>query len=175
MLYSDFLKELDRRLAAFFDSQKTHIRCKPGCSGCCESGDYPMSRLDMEHIMNAFVRLPADKHERIKANIADIKANRPSVYACPFLLDGLCAVYEHRGIVCRTHGLAYIAGDVVKLPQCAHEGLNYSDVFNPSTNELTLQNPIKTSMRTDDILKSALAKQFKIEPEVIRPLIEWFS
>ncbi len=169
MDYKDFLATLDVELGQLFDSQKEHIRCRPGCSACCEKGDYPMSRPDMEHIMGAFMHLPAEKHTRVKANIAAVKAGRQPIYPCPFLLDGLCCVYEHRGIVCRTHGLAYLQPDnVVKLPQCVHDGLNYSDVFDGQT--VNLPNPITISLRIDDILN-----RYGFEPEVIKPLIEWFA
>jgi Fe-S-cluster containining protein len=166
MDYKDFLAELDTQLARLFETQNAHIRCKPGCSKCCETGDYPMSRLDMEHIMSAFVRLDAPTQERVRANIAAAQGE----YACPFLIDNLCAVYEHRGVGCRTHGLAYLQDGTLKLPQCVHEGLNYSDVFNPATSEVALKNPITTSLRIDDILQ-----QFGFQPEVIRPLVEWFN
>jgi Fe-S-cluster containining protein len=127
-----------------------------------------MSRLDMENIMSAFVRLNSEQHARVKANIADARGKE--TYPCPFLLDGLCCVYEHRGITCRTHGLANLQEGVLKLPQCVHEGLNYSDVYDPATSEVDIENPLSVSLRIDDILEQA-----GFEQEVIRPLIEWFN
>ena len=170
--YGKFLNELDRQLGGLFESQKAHIHCKPGCSGCCEVGDYPMSRLEMEYLMSAFVRLDAATQAQVRANIDATRG--ATEYQCPFLIGGLCSVYEHRGIVCRTHGLAYLCEEGVKLPECVREGLNYSEVFDVETSIFSTE-PIKTSLRTDDILRSPLAKHFQLEPGDIRPLIAWFS
>jgi Fe-S-cluster containining protein len=186
--YEKFLAEFDKKLDEYFLSQKEHVRCKPGCTGCCELGEYPFSRLEAEYIMSGFVKLGADTQAKIKTNIEILRTrhfeggtteeslcpqNDVKEYRCPFLLDKMCALYDHRGIVCRTHGLAYLCDGTIKLPECAREGLNYSDVFNAETNEVSLQNPITESLRTDVILKSRLAKELRLEAGMIRPLIDW--
>ncbi|MDR1168109.1 MAG: hypothetical protein LBK53_04355 [Heliobacteriaceae bacterium] len=172
--YKNFLKEFDKKLERYFFAHREYIKCRAGCTGCCELGGYPFSRLEAEYIMSAFVRLPVGVQGKIKNNIGGLVRDNTEDYRCPFLIDGLCAAYEYRGIVCRTFGLAYLDKGTVRLPECAREGLNYSSLFNPETNEIQLQNPVKEILRTDLILRSPLAQRFKLEPGEIRPLIKWF-
>ena len=169
--YSEFLKELDEYLSKLFEEQKQYICCKKGCSACCEQGDYPFSRLEYDFIMIGFSKLPVKIQLKIKENIKDIKGKKS--YKCPFLIDKECCMYERRGIVCRTHGLAYLKNGIVKLPECANEGLNYSSVFNSDTKEILINNPINISLRTDDLFKSNMAQKYDLQCGEIRRLSDW--
>lgn len=169
--YSEFLKEFDNFLSKLFESQKEYICCKKGCSFCCEQGDYPFSRLEAEYIMAGFVKLPVKIQLKIKENIKDIKGKKS--YKCPFLIDKECCMYERRGIVCRTHGLAYLKDNIVKLPECANIGLNYGKVFDSKTKEILINNPISTSLRTDDLFKSHMAQKYNLQCGEIRRLSDW--
>ena len=171
--YENFLKELDKQLEEYFKDQKDYICCKKGCSLCCELGDYPFSRLEMEYLMQGFITLPNDIRLIIKKNIEDIKTSGLKEYKCPFLIDNLCVLYERRGLVCRTHGLAYLYNGIIKLPHCAKENLNYSKVFDTKTGEILIDNPINTSLRIDDIFKSKLAEKYELECGEIRRMIDW--
>ena len=49
---------------------------------------------------------------------------------CPFLIENSCSIYPYRPIICRVHGLAYLCKEnLVKVPYCANNGLNYKDVY----------------------------------------------
>ena len=173
--YKKFLEEFDKQLGKYFDEHKQFLCCKKGCTDCCEIGDYPFSRLEAEYIMSAFVKLSVEKQKLIKQNIKNLQTiQKNKMYACPFLIDKECALYDYRGIVCRTFGLAYVDCGIVKLPECANLGLNYNKVYNKGKKEVTLENPVTENLRTDKVLHSPLAEKYNLECGEIRPLIEWF-
>lgn len=171
--YKKFLDEFDRELAELMLSQKSYLKCKKGCAECCQNGDYPFSRLEMEYFMSGFLTLPENIKHQIRLNISGIKDKNN--YTCPFLINNLCSLYNYRGIVCRTHGLAYLYNGAIKLPECANNGKNYNEIYNKETKEIVIENPIKNSLRTDDVLKSPLAEKYQLEAGEIRKLIDWFN
>ncbi len=174
--YEKFLEKLDKRLDKYFEEQCEFIKCKPGCSGCCEVGEYPFSRLELEYLMSGFMNLPFETKHKIKEEIKKLKQEKPQMHKCPFLIDKKCSLYQYRGIVCRTHGLAWYDEDEnkIRLPYCVNIGLNYSKVFDRDTGEVLLQNPIKERLRIDSILQSDEAKKYNLEMGEIRPLMKWF-
>lgn len=174
--YAEFLKIFDKRLEKYFEEQCEFIKCKEGCSTCCEVGEYPFSRLELEYLMSGFVNLPFEIKHKIKEEIKKLKSEQPKMYKCPFLIDGLCSVYKYRGIVCRTHGLAWYdeMEDKIRLPYCVNIGLNYSKVFDRDTGEVFLENPIRERLRIDTVLQSDEAQKYDLECGEIRPLIKWF-
>lgn len=179
--YEKFLEEFDTALTKYFELHKQYIKCKKGCTDCCMKGEYPYSRLEAEYLMQGFVNLPKDIKDDIRRNIIILKDQKlqnkePRFnYTCPFLVNSECALYTHRGIVCRTYGLACLQTDgTVKLPNCTSMGLNYSEFYNAKTKEVTLPNPIKQDLKIDNCLRSSLAEKFELECGEIRPLIDWF-
>lgn len=178
--YEEFLKDFDKKISEYFKNQKQYIRCKEACSGCCEIGEYPFSRLEAEYIMHGFVKLSPNIQKQIKQNIKDLiiqKNNNYSarfLYKCPFLLDKMCALYQYRGITCRVFGLAYLYDNKVHLPECANSGLNYSENYNPETKEVDIPNLIEDDLHIDSVLRSQSAQKYSLECGEIRPLINWF-
>lgn len=174
--YEKFLEKFDRRIERYFEEQCEFIKCKQGCSFCCEVGEYPFSRLEAEYLMSGFIKLDKYIQDKIKQEIKLIKTESPKLYKCPFLIDGKCAAYKYRGIICRIHGLAWYDYDdeKIKLPYCVNIGLNYSKVFNRETGEVYLQNPVRERLRIDSILRSSEAEEYCLECGEIRPLIKWF-
>ncbi len=179
--YEKFLEEFDGALSKYFELHKDYIKCKKGCTDCCIKGEYPYSRLEAEYLMQEFMNLPKDIKDDIRRNIIIIKEEKLKhkgerfTYTCPFLVNSQCSVYSHRGIDCRTYGLACLQQDgKVKLPNCATLGLNYSELYNPKTKELNITDPIKQDLRIDHCLRSPLAEKYELECGEIRPLIDWF-
>ena len=178
--YEKFLKIFDKRLNEYFELHKEYIHCKKGCSECCEIGEYPFSRLEMEYIMQGFIKLAPDIKNQVKNNIKDLieqkkqSSNNRFLYCCPFLLNKECSVYKYRGIICRTFGLAYVDKNRVMLPECANSGKNYSSLYNPAKKEIFINTPIKENLHIDSVLKSKEVEQFELESGIIKPLIEWF-
>ena len=147
--YIDFLKDLDLRLDNYFNRHKLYIHCRKGCSSCCETGDYPLSQLELEDLMQGYIKLDNEVKLKIQENIKKIKKGA----CCPFLIDKKCSVYSYRPIICRVHGLAYLCGmkmNKVKLPYCVNENRNYSNVYKDG--EVTI-NPIKENLDTPIVLK----------------------
>ena len=179
--YEKFLQELDNELRGYFSEHKEYLKCKKGCTDCCEKGEYPFSRLEAEYLMYGFVNLPKEIKSEIRKNISELKIAKRNfngerfLYKCPFLINNACALYERRGIVCRTFGLAYLREDnTIKLPNCTNLGLNYAEQFNRETGEIFLENPVKKELTIDKILRSNRAEKFELECGEIRPLIDWF-
>ena len=174
--YASFLEEFDKRLKEYFSAHKEFLCCKKGCTECCEIGEYPFSRLEAEYIMSGYIKLLPNVQLKIKRNIENIlKTYKYSEnYQCPFLINKECALYDYRGIVCRTFGLAYVVNGIVKLPECVNSGLNYSKVYNKNKKEVILENPVKENLMTDKVLRSKLAEEYQLECGEIRPLIKWF-
>lgn len=166
--WENFLKDFDQKLARYFERDAAAIKCKKGCTFCCENADYPLSLPEMRYLMQGFAKLDKEKHDRVRTNIQQLLKTRPKIYPCPFLIEGECAVYPYRPLTCRVHGLAYMKSDgVVKLPECANYGLNYSKNFDGKTVNFE---PIKEDLNLDKIFASAP----NFNPEEIRSLINWF-
>ena len=141
------MENLDKKLKCYFELHKEHINCHIGCSSCCENGDYPISQLELEYLMQGFIQLSDEDKKIVQNNMKHIKKGE----ACPFLVDKKCSVYSYRPIICRVHGLAYICYDeIVKVPYCAKEGKNYTKVYKDG--EITI-NPINENLDTISILK----------------------
>ncbi len=170
--YDKFIKNFQKQLDKYFEAQSQYIYCHKGCSDCCEIGEYPFSWIEMGYLMEGFSQLPENTKLQIKENFNKLKFKKEKFvgerfeYQCPFLINGLCSVYLHRGLTCRTHGLAYIKKDgTVNVPYCANKGLNYSEVFKDG---IFTAEPIKYNLNIDEILKN-----FDGEMGEIRPLVDW--
>lgn len=170
--YEQFLKEFDKHLRELQQTQSEQVKCTKGCSRCCQQGDYPFSRLEMEYLMAGFVTLPKEIQDKVRENVKEAKGKKE--YKCPFLIDDLCCLYDRRGLVCRIHGLAYLNEGAIRLPDCANYGLNYSDVYDKETKKISIENVIKENLRIDVIFDSPLAQKYNLEKGQIRRLIDWF-
>ena len=162
MDYKAFLTNLDKRLEKYFELHKEHICCSLGCSSCCETGDYPVSGIELEYMMQGYSTLNDNDKVKVQHNIKNMAKGG----ACPFLIDKKCSIYPYRPIICRVHGLAYICHDeVVKVPYCANEGKNYSKVYKDGEIKI---NPIKENLDTQTILKN-------FDFGEIRNLFDWIN
>ena len=149
MNYVDFIKELDVHLKKYFELQKEHICCRIGCSSCCEKGDYPVSEIELEYMMQGYISLDNGTKTVVQDNIKNMQKGG----VCPFLIDKKCSIYPYRPIICRTHGLAYVLkNNTVKLPYCTNEGKNFSDLYIDGE---FIGEPIKENLDTQEILKNS--------------------
>lgn len=152
MDYKLFLDQLDEKLEKYRELHKDFICCKIGCSACCEKGDYPLSAIELEYLMQGYINLDTEKKKLVQENIKNMKKGEN----CPFLINNKCAVYPYRPIICRVHGLTYLywgrgkCRDKVKVPHCTIEGKNYSKVYDGK--EIFI-NPIKENLDTPNLLK----------------------
>lgn len=190
ILYKKYLEFIDRTLEKEFESQKPFIKCHKACSLCCESGDYPLSRLEMEYLMAGLPELEVSVQKKIRSEIRgllDVKSMSDGhfMHRCPFLSeDKTCFLYERRGLVCRTHGLASFEnsaeGVYVKLPRCADEGLNYSEVFDGKEVQICkfkdfgVKSPVEHSLSLNFYERNLPPEFVDLEFGEIRPMLGWF-
>ena len=71
--YPAFLSKLDRNLDAFFKEQGAFVQCKKGCSLCCEKGDYPLSNIELEYLMQGYIELDSQIKIKVQENIKNQK------------------------------------------------------------------------------------------------------
>lgn len=161
-MYKSFLEEFDKRLNSYFEAHRDYIHCKIGCSACCEKGDYPLSQLELEYMMQGFLELDNETKIKVQERIKSMQKGEE----CPFLIENNCSIYSHRPIICRVHGLAYLCKDnIVKIPYCVNEDKNYSKVY--KNGEITI-NPVLENLDTPNVLKD-------FEFGEIRNLYDWLK
>lgn len=91
--YRQFVLRVDAAAAGIASRWRGEIQCRPGCDGCCT----PLSILPIEAAA-------------MREGITALEALPDAAGRCLMLTaEGLCAVYEYRPLICRTHGLP-IAG-----------------------------------------------------------------
>ncbi len=137
--FKSILQLADRHFAAVMETQSQNLACGAGCSLCCYglfeigSGDVPVIAEGLEKlhpmrrrkiIRRAQEIVASSAHPNLRECSAEEKESffeRTQATPCPNLDDkGLCMMYEHRPLVCRTFGLPlregrkYI-GDICEL------------------------------------------------------------
>lgn len=159
--YVGFLKEFDQRLKGYFESFGENICCKKGCSECCEKGDYPLTDIELEYLMQGYMKLPPAIKIKVQNNIKGMVKGG----ACPFLINKECSVYKYRPIICRVHGLAYFyKNERVKIPHCVESGKNFSKIYDKSGFAGT---PLNVNLDTPHVLNGFYNE--------IRNLYDWIS
>lgn len=169
--YEKFLQEIDKILLEYFKFQSKNIECCENCSYCCEHGDYPFSRLELEYAMRGYQELSVQNQKIVAENFSKITDKKD--YVCPFLIDKKCSIYKHRSLTCRVHGLAYLRSDnTVRLPECANIGKNFSKCYDKNTKILSCD-VIMENLDLPVIISSDLAKKYNIEFGELRSLVDW--
>jgi Fe-S-cluster containining protein len=137
--YRGILERADQHFASVMRTQPQNLQCGAGCSLCCYglfeigSGDVPIIAEGLEKlhpsrrkkvIGRALKIVESTAHPNLRECSPEEKEaffDRTHATPCPNLDDnGLCMMYEHRPMVCRTFGLPlregrkYI-GDICEL------------------------------------------------------------
>ncbi len=187
--YEIFLGMLIKELNRMFSAQSEFIKCKEGCSYCCEKGEYPFSRIEFDYLMKGYKALPQGTKNKILENIANINEdkkksdNKDFMYKCPFLLDKRCTVYENRGIICRTFGLlCEHTDDRYTIPFCHEYGLNYSNVYDKELGQISEElsqsyetEPTAYRISRETIQNLSIAKNLNIEWGESKTLIDFIN
>ena len=177
MDYELFLREFDLRIQTYFKEHKDFICCKPGCSSCCEKGDYPVSEIELQYMMQGYLNLDNTRKVTVQENIKNMKRGD----VCPFLIEKKCSIYKFRPIICRVHGIAYLCKEkTVKVPYCVNEGKNYKGVYN--NGEIYI-NPVKENLDTPNVLQGYYQDLYPTIKEtenishsiVIKNLYDWLK
>ena len=190
--YQLFLKFFEPKLTKFFEEQKPYIFCKEGCSHCCEKGEYPFSQIEFSYLMMGVRTLPLEMVAEIEKNVTQIKEDKknhtedtPFMHACPFLINKRCCLYQYRGIICRTHGLAFFskAGKIL-VPACVDKGLNYSNVYDfenktisdTKYEELGIeQEPLAHNVGLHFMTNNSFNESIKLDFGELKPMLDWFQ
>ena len=184
--YEAFIVAVTKELARMFEYQKEYMCCKPGCSLCCETGMYPFSQLEFDYLKLGFEGLREDTKRKVISNVKEISKDYKGehfLHCCPFLINGVCSVYQHRGIICRTHGLiTENAEGKLTVPHCAGEGLNYGKVYNVETKRIDEEEVVKLGYQImpkaynvcrNNVMNLSLAKSLELDFGESRMLLEW--
>ena len=188
--YLLYLRFLDQKLNTFFEILKPYIFCKKGCARCCKNAQFPYSKIEFEYLSFGIEQLDVETKNIIIKNIDDVLKQKEQFkgelfkYDCPFLINNVCTVYNYRGIICRTFGLANVGADGrMKVPFCCFEGLNYSNVMEDNGNKISAekfkklgvdQEPVAFNTNYEFLTDPDFERGFKFTFGEIKPLVEWF-
>jgi len=181
--YEKFLEILQGDLDKIFAHQHEYIRCVPGCAHCCSSGEYPFSKLEFEYLMAGFEKLPSVIQKKISKKMETLKNSEAEEYACPFLINNLCSVYQNRGLTCRTFGLLSERADgTLTVPFCTNLGLNYAEVYDVDTKHVQIdlykdlnysKPPTLFRLNSRNIMGLAMCKELGLEFGEVKRLADW--
>ena len=176
--YEIFLYTLNKELQKMFDNQAEFIKCKEGCSYCCEKGEYPFSELEFNYLIEGYKQLDSNTKKIIKENIKQINKEKSKntdkifMHKCPLLIDKRCSVYQNRGIICRTFGLLCEHNDGrLTIPFCHEYGLNYAQLYDKELGQLiderdgiklSKTEPAAFRIERDNIMNLSIAKNLNI-------------
>ncbi len=92
--------KIDAFFAAAHAREGEAITCRAGCADCCRRR-FTVTGLEAEVIREGLEALPAARREELAH-----RARAGDSEVCAALdADGRCAIYAHRPVICRTHGL----------------------------------------------------------------------
>jgi len=193
--YEKYLEKIGAYLEKFFAQQKPYIFCKEGCAICCETGEYPFSKVEFEYAMIGYQGLSDQEKSAIQERVKEIKQNKKDsvdkkfLHQCPFLIDKKCSIYSHRGIICRSYGLMFFTNDKdnklsYKRPCCSELGLNYSNVFDEATGMISSEmwkatgietEPLSYNVGLDFLIDNTMTKELGLEFGEQKAIIDWFE
>ena len=190
--YELYLQFLEKKLKSFFEEQAPYIYCKEGCSYCCEKGEYPFSEIEFAYLMMGVRTLDAETVRVIENNIIELKKqkesanpDKPFMHQCPFLVNKRCSLYNFRGIICRSHGLAFFSRKgKLMVPACVDFGLNYSSVYDFDTGTISnekyqksgiKQEPLAHNVGVHYLTNNDFLKSIGLDFGEIKPMLYWFG
>ena len=119
----------------------SQVPCHAGCSYCC-IGPFPITQLDVSLLQEGLQRLTPDRRRYIEGRAAEqvsaLESAQPKLKESPYLdrwpdsdidrlvnefhdspcpaldEDGLCTLYEHRPLICRSMGIPIEEKGVVR-------------------------------------------------------------
>jgi len=193
--YEKYLEKIGVYLEKFFAQQKPYIFCKEGCAICCETGEYPFSKVEFQYAMIGYQGLSDEEKDIVQSKVKEIKKlkkaskDKKFLHECPFLIDKKCSIYTHRGIICRSYGLMYFVADKdnklsYKRPCCSEMGLNYSNVLDEETGMISAEmwketgietEPLSYNVGLDFLIDNNITKELGLEVGEQKAIIDWFE
>ena len=146
--------------------------------------------MEFNYLIQGSLNLSQEVQNKIEKNIENILKDKKEFdgeifkYNCPFLIDNICSVYEHRGIICRSFGLIEATEDKAKIPFCHQNKLNYSSVVDEEKNTISQEkylalneekSPLAYNINYNFLTSEKAEQKFGFEFGDKKPLIDWFS
>lgn len=103
--YRLLVRKVDELCGKIIENFSGEIVCRKGCDSCCRHiSVFWVEAVSMAAALKGLSEQQAD-FIRSRAQSAATEN------ACPLLHQGACLLYEHRSIICRTHGLPILTGE----------------------------------------------------------------
>ncbi len=104
--YTNLLSDVDLMAERLTERYRSHIACRAGCCACCRH-DLSVFEVEAVSVRAALSALPEMVWEQVCRQAHDVQAHqaRGEGVVCPLLVNGCCAIYEARPVICRTQGL----------------------------------------------------------------------
>lgn len=106
-LYAEMDQAYERAAAAY------GFNCQGCADNCCQTRFFHHTHIETAYLLAGFGELTADRQKVIHRRAGEVAAaqreNAPGAnrLMCPVNVDGWCALYLHRPMICRLHGLAH--------------------------------------------------------------------
>lgn len=112
--YHQFRQQVDQLTDKLSTMHQKNLACKKGCDLCCM--DYQVFPIEFHAMKQALKDQPVEMQESVDGS-------------CIFLKDHACQIYEHRPIICRTHGLPllFMNNDQWELSACELNFTGFDD------------------------------------------------
>jgi uncharacterized protein len=107
--YLKLREEVDKACIPLHRTHKKYTLCKQGCDECCMN--FRLLPIEFYSILFSL------KEEKM------LNLNDKDSESCPFLINHACVIYQHRPLICRSHGLPILDMD--------QEGENWELSFCP--------------------------------------------
>ncbi len=129
-------RRVDEHFAAAVARSPEQFSCAEGCSQCCHRrfGVFEVEASLLRERLESLGRDDPALRARIAAQVDDPKHRG----ICPLLVDGRCAAYEVRPLICRAHGLptGVPRDDEIHVDVCS---LNFRTARPPSASVLLIE------------------------------------
>jgi Fe-S-cluster containining protein len=131
---------LRRRVDAHFDEaaerSPDQLHCRSGCDRCCHVR-LSVFWVEAEGILHALARL-AETDPELRQRVREQADDPQHADRCTMLVDGRCAIYDVRPLICRSHGLPIAVEDDDGSYDVRWCELNYTDASPPPDSTLRL-------------------------------------
>ncbi|MCB9745895.1 MAG: YkgJ family cysteine cluster protein [Alphaproteobacteria bacterium] len=104
--------KVDAHASWVMTERAASFACRAGCDACCQT-ERSVTDVEYAALEAAVAGLDAETLGKLRAREGD---------ACSLLLDGRCAVYADRPIICRSHGLPLVMSGQLDVCPLNFEG-----------------------------------------------------
>lgn len=126
------VEDVYARMEADYDevAKELQFSCEGCPDNCCDSHFQHHTYVEWAYLWKGLRELSPEKREQLEqwardhvreCNRAEGRGERPQVM-CPLNEEGLCILYKHRMLVCRTHGVPAVMrrpdGHILEFPGC---------------------------------------------------------